>query len=294
MPNRQRRSRPARTATIALAVLGGAALAAAGLAAGGAWHWNRQTRRAVAALHATADLRAPSEPQRFEPGLLDGLPVPVARYFEFAITPGRPLVRGARIVHRGEFRTSPEGPWAPFHSVEHFTAAPPGFVWDASIRMMPLLGVRVRDSYIAGTGAMLGRVGAVLTVVDQRATPELSAGALHRWLAELAWLPTALLPGQGVEWTPIDETSATATVADAGTRVSLTVRFDPEGGIAEVSGERYRDVDGVPIPTPWRGRFHNYAMVDGMRIPLSGEVAWLLPEGPFTYWRGDVESAVYD
>jgi hypothetical protein len=31
-----------------------------------------------------------------------------------------------------------------------------------------------------------------------------------------------------------------------------------------------------------------------MMIPSGGEVAWLLPEGRFAYWRGRIVDAEYD
>ena len=50
--------------------------------------------------------------------------------------------------------------------------------------------------------------------------------------------------------------------------------------------ERARDVGGRFEPTPWEGRFADYAERDGMRVPLTGAVAWVLPEGRRDYWRG--------
>jgi hypothetical protein len=47
-------------------------------------------------------------------------------------------------------------------------------------------------------------------------------------------------------------------------------------------------VNGEIVPTPWEGRFWNYSERDGMRIPVDGEVAWLLPEGAKPYWRGRI------
>lgn len=32
---------------------------------------------------------------------------------------------------------------------------------------------------------------------------------------------------------------------------------------------------------------------DGMLVPLEGEVAWLLPEGPKPHWRGRIISLVH-
>jgi hypothetical protein len=31
-----------------------------------------------------------------------------------------------------------------------------------------------------------------------------------------------------------------------------------------------------------------------MRVPLDGEVAWLLPEGPKPYWRGRIAEIDYE
>jgi len=43
----------------------------------------------------------------------------------------------------------------------------------------------------------------------------------------------------------------------------------------------------APLP-PWRGRFWNCAGRDGMRVPIDGEVAWILPSGARPYWRGRI------
>ncbi len=51
---------------------------------------------------------------------------------------------------------------------------------------------------------------------------------------------------------------------------------------------RYRDVDGKCVPTPWEGHFRQYERVEGVMVPREGEVAWILPEGRLSYWRGRV------
>jgi hypothetical protein len=107
--------------------------------------------------------------------------------------------------------------------------------------------------------------------------------------------PTALLPGSDISWEPIDDDSARVTLVDANTSVSLVVRFGADGLIDSVySDGRYRDVDGVQIATPWEGRFWTYEERDGMLVPLDGEVAWLLPEGRWPYWRGHIDNIIYE
>jgi hypothetical protein len=38
--------------------------------------------------------------------------------------------------------------------------------------------------------------------------------------------------------------------------------------------------------------FGDYVKLGGISVPGGAEVSWELPEGPFTYWRGEVASLV--
>jgi uncharacterized protein DUF6544 len=265
-----------KTATLAT---GGLGLAIAVVLASGTVVWKRATARAISLLGV-----GPAEPARYARDQLEGLPAPVVRYFEFALTPGQPLVRRARVTQSGTFARSRDA-WVPFTAVEDFAVWPPGFVWDASIRMAPLLPARVRDSYLGGEGVMHGTLAGVVTIVDERGTPEMASSGLLRYLAEGAWLPTALLPSAGVRWEAVDDSTARATCTDRGTTVSMDVHFGPRGEIVGISAQRYRDEDGTPVLTPWRGSFGEYTRVQGMMVPLESEVGWLLSDGWFPYFR---------
>ena len=117
---------------------------------------------------------------------------------------------------------------------------------------------------------------------------------LMRFLAEAVWHPTSLLPSQGVRWEARDETSARATLAAEGRTVSLDFFFGPDGLVERVrSAGRIRTVGGAGIPTPWQVRVWGYALRDGLRIPLEGEVAWELPGGLRPYWRGRITAIVF-
>lgn len=227
---------------------------------------------------------------------LDELPPPVAQYFRWALTDGQPLVRSARITTAGEFNsTSSEDGWSPFQATQLFTTQPPGFVWDAAIRMAPGMSVRVRDRYQAGQGAMFAAVLGAVPVVDQSGAPELNAGALIRYLGEAAWLPTALLPSMGVAWTPIDDRSALATLTDSGTTVSLEFHFDDGGKLARIfTPARPREVNGAYENTAWQVTFFHFEQRDGMQIPVEAAVEWQLPDRSLPYWRGRIADTEYD
>lgn len=247
--------------------------------------WSRATARGVERLRADAARGDVPRVGYFSVEELAGLPAPVARYFTFALTPGQRLVRSATLRQEGEFAVRPEH-WAPFTAVEHFTVWPPGFLWDAKIRMAPLLSVRVRDSYEQGEGVMQGALAGVVPVVDQRGTPEMAAGSLLRYLAEAVWLPTALLPSGGVSWQAIDQSTARATLVDGDVQVSMVVEFGGRGEIVRISAQRHRDVNGHAELAPWIGEFGDYVRVEGMMVPVRGEVGWRLADGWTPYWRG--------
>jgi Family of unknown function (DUF6920) len=71
--------------------------------------------------------------------------------------------------------------------------------------------------------------------------------------------------------------------------------FDEQGVIESVRAEaRGRAIGRTVIPTPWEGRWSDYEFRDGMLIPLAGEVAWMLGEGPKPYWRGRITNVLYE
>ena len=274
--------------------VGGLVIAAAGTVAIGYAAWRRATASRVEALDAEARRRRAPDGQPFGKSKAANLPAPVARYLAFSLPEGQRRIRTARIHWTGEMRLQPDAPWSPYTAEQRFTSSPPGFVWDATVRMMPLVPVRVRDSYVGGEGRMLGRLASVVTVVNVAGTPEMAQGALARWLGEAAWLPTAFRPGEGVAWEAVDDSTARATVTDGAVGVSADFHFAPSGALTRMTAMRYRDVNGHGVLTPFEGRYSRYARFAGMMLPTSAEVAWLLPEGRFAYWRGTPSAVRYE
>jgi hypothetical protein len=225
---------------------------------------------------------------------LESVPEPVARYFRFALRGGSPAVRAATLRQTGTMRADAHSAWHRFTAVERFTTQPVGFTWDASMQVGPFNLLRVRDSYAAGEGASELTFGGIVPLLRRRGTPAMRSGALLRYLAELAWLPTALLPNERIAWSALEADRARVTLHDSGTTVGLDMTFAEDGSITSVRAERYRVVGGRFVLTPWIGRFSEYTRVHGMMIPLAGEVAWGLPDGPAVMWRGRLAGADYE
>lgn len=265
------------------------ALIFVGLNVGGAMRWTGATQAILARLEAK---RLPASPARYDPREIEGLPAPVQRYFSTVLTPGQSIVTAATLEHTGHFNLSPTGEqWKPFTSRQRVIVQRPGFLWDARIAMAPGVSVRVHDSYADGEGLLHAAVSGLFSVADLRGGGELARGELMRFFAEAAWYPTALLPSQGVRWTAVDELSANATLTDSALSITLLFRFDDAGLTTSMRAEARGRIVGKEVSSaPWEGTWSNHQRVDGMTVPLTGEVAWLLPEGRKTYWRGTVTS----
>lgn len=224
------------------------------------------------------------------------LPPPVARYFQHVLTDGQELIKTARIDQSGVLRTGTAAEsWSPFTASQIVVPPATGFLWNARIDMPLGTHVRVLDSYIGGVGA--GRVSllSAFAVASERGAPELNSGALHRYLAEGVWFPTALLPESGVVWSPIDDHSALATLTDRGTSVSLEFRFNEVGEVTSIySAGRFGQFDGGYKKIPWQGHLRDYHDRAGMRVPSYGEVGWYDDGVLQLVWKGEVTGAGYE
>ena len=275
-------------------LVAGALVAAAFAAAGyGASRWAQATHALLARLEAA---RVAAPVRVFDAAELEDLPPPVQRYFRAVLKEGQPIVATASVEHRGSFNMSAGGEqWKPFTSTQRVVTQRPGFVWDARIAMLPGLAVHVHDAYVAGEGILHPAILGLFTLVDLRGGGEVAQGELMRYFAEAAWYPTALLPSQGVAWAPVDDRSALAKLDDGSLSLTLLFRFNDDGLIESIRAEaRGRTVGRQIVMTPWQGRWSDYREHGGMRVPFSGEVAWLLPEGAKPYWRGTITALSYE
>ena len=246
--------------------------------------WQRATNAAVAGL-------GPGAAGVYSSNSIDMLPAPAARYFRRVLRDGQPLVRSAVATTDAEFFIN--GTWRPLRAVQHFTAVPPQFVWDARIEMMPLVDVRVRDSYIGERGGMRASMLGLYTLTDQAGTPELNQGALQRFLGEAVWFPTVLLPSETVTWSPRDDRSARVSIRDGDAQVGLVFEFEPEGFVTAMHGDRYREDNGRYSLQPWTIACDDYQARESLLIPLHCEVAWIRDGRTESYWRGRITSVSY-
>ena len=66
--------------------------------------------------------------------MLGGLPEPAQRYLRYTGIVGKPLVRAVYLRQQGTVRLAGQR-WIPLQPQEWFSVQPPGFVWDATMRV---------------------------------------------------------------------------------------------------------------------------------------------------------------
>jgi hypothetical protein len=278
-----------RQTTVVVGIAATAGLAAAA-AATGTVLWDREVAEILRELAAAR----PGPRTMFAPELLSELPELVRRYLTFALPPGQPPIARARIHQRGTMRPlASDARWNRFTAVGRFTLSPPGFLWIASMRVAPLLTMRIRDAYVHGRGISQAAVAGVIRFgASDEEQEQLASAALLRFLAESPWIPSALLPSETVHWTAVDERNARVALDDRTTSVSAQIGFGEYGEIVSVAAQRYA---GPAFGTlPWVGRFGGYERMSGMMSPTTAEVEWITTDGPVPVWRGRVVGAEYE
>ncbi len=197
---------------------------------------------------------------------LAGLPAPAAAMFRAAVAPATPLAVAARISMRGAIRLKR---WTPFAGTE-VLAPHAGFVW--AVRAGLVSGF---DRYADGEGEMRWKLLGLFPVV-RASGPDVSRSAAGRAAGEAVWVPTALLPRFGVEWSAEGDRRLVAVTRLGGHELRLALELDDRARVRAASFDRWGDPDGT-------GTFglHPFGMeatscdtFAGLTIPSSGQAGW--------------------
>ncbi|MCB9746508.1 MAG: hypothetical protein H6740_28290 [Alphaproteobacteria bacterium] len=197
-----------------------------------------------------------------------------------------PLPAGERVIlhQSGAMRLRPEGRWSPFTGEQWLAVGEVGFCWHARLRVAPLITAVVEDAFEGGHGRLDVKLWGALHFMHDDGS-EMDRGEAERYLAELPWNPGAFRRNPHLQFDAWGERTVRVFHGDAETWVDL--RFDELGDISGVYTETRVYADHGP--TPWEGHYRDYGELGGVRVPRHGEVSWLVPEGDFTYWRGQIE-----
>lgn len=193
------------------------------------------------------------------------------------------------MVQGAEMRLQPSQPFFHLDATQLTGTRTPGFVWHAAGTMSGFIPLQIVDSYVAGAGLLEVRIAGSIPVASGHGA-DIDKGEAMRFLAELAWNPDALL-NTSLLWRQIDGRTIEVALQTNGGAARVTLSFDAAGDIVAIeASDRPRAVGNASLPTRWIGRFSDYVQAAQYRWPRHGEISWVLPEGEFTYWRGNIAS----
>jgi len=267
---------------------------AAGLT-GALWYRASRSRRSILAEMTRLASRALEQPPQSIDLCRFAGPEPVARYLRQVIRRDT-AVRVAQLDQRGWLRTGGRSQrWMPFVASQVVSPGSCSFIWNASVGVIGNAGLRVLDRLIDGQGSGQVLLLSSMTIARSIGGHEMNAGALHRYLAETPWYPTALLPSPNLQWTPLDDSRAVATLSSGEASVSLEFRFGANGDLAGVcSPGRWGSFEGRFELRPWKGQFDKYEWIGGLKVPTQAAVGWYRNGQWNTAWAGSILRASYD
>lgn len=189
--------------------------------------------------------------------------------------------------HRATLATDQRRPPMAIEADQWLATRRADLLWVARGSMFGL-PVSVIDSVVDGVGLLEARLGGVLPVAKGIGA-DFDKGELQRYLSELPVHPDAILNNTQLRWRQIDDDEVEVTATSRTGPASVRLFFDPSGDIVGLeAADRPMTVGSTTVPTLWKGSFSRYRQFGRYRIPSYGEVSWMLPDGPFTYWKGEV------
>lgn len=239
--------------------------------------FQKHAKRAVARL-----VDGPGRPLLPRP--VSDLPEPVRRYLDRA-TGKAPWMPGWMLLDlRARMRFKPGRNWAPQAADLFIGTGEPAFVMMARTAGLPGLALYVNDYFVGGRGRTEARLWGSLPVFIKDKS-DLVHVDLYAYLAQIAWAPPALLCNRLLDMAEMEDGGVLLSLEDA----LVELKFDPSGDLVEVfAPARPRPMSGKVTPTPWRARYTDFTEMGGFRLPRRCQAAWLLEDGPFVYFEGEV------
>ncbi len=217
-------------------------------------------------------LARPDPPTRlFHPDQVADLPEVAQRYFRHAIAPGTPLYSVAELEMQGTFLLGDKHKFQRYDMSARQVLRPPDqFVWVPRLRSGATT-ITGSDGLVSGEAWTRFWLFGLIPVANTKSSPDLVQSAQFRAAVEGAlWLPTALLPENGVKWEQVGQDQARVTISHVKPELVLFLTFSADGAVREVVGQRWSNANSEQRfqLQPFGGRFIAEATFQGLTIPV--------------------------
>lgn len=179
--------------------------------------------------------------------------------------------------------------WHAFTARQTMAVTSCGFSWHA--RFWPLGYLSVTDALQAGRGQLDVTVLGLFPVMRCKPSVALTKGEMQRYLAELPYAPDAMLHNRALSWRVEDANQIAVSCGPAAMQTEVVFALDADGRVASATAaDRPRSMTAPHLPTPWRGEFSDYRLIQDRWVPFAAQVAWVIDGVEVPYWRGVLSS----
>lgn len=254
------------------------------------WNFDRKVKKEISQI---IEQRSPAKQEVVTEKMAGHLPKPVQLWLSRSGIVGKEMIQTVHLKQRGWMRMSPEKKtWIETSAEQFFNIDRPAFIWQVKMHMMPLVPVSGRDKFVDGKGHMLIKAFSLVNAVDAT-DKKTDQGTLQRYLAEICWFPWAALSPY-IKWETVDDRTAKATMNYNDTEGSVTFYFSEHGDMIRCEADRYMGSGKEAKLEKWVVTSKEYAVRNGIKIPIKSEVTWQLAEGDFTWYRLEITDIKYD
>ena len=194
-----------------------------------------------------------------------------------------------RLRQTGQMKDVGATRWMTFRATQTMSSRTCDFDWRA--RFGPLGVIHVRDAFQNGEGHLTVKALGLIPIVRTPSSAQLSRGELMRYLAELAWVPDAILLNNELRWRQDGPDTLAVSAGTGETAAEVVLTLDSQGRVAGAFAPNR--ALGLKPPyqlTPWRGRFSDYRRCQNMWLPFAGEVGWEIDSKLTIYFQCQVEA----
>lgn len=220
------------------------------------------------------------------------LPEPVKNWLRNSGAIGKPYISVGKVTQTAQLRMKAEQErWMSATAIQHTTIDSPGFIWTVDVKMNGLINFQGRDKFESGKGEMLIKMNSLINIVHEKGE-KLDEASLQRFLGEMVWFPSLALSPY-INWEPINDSAAKATMAYKGTKGSGTFYFNSNGDVIKFSAMRFKGNRTEDVRHEWIMNITDYKTFDGIKVPARMTSTWKLDKTDWTWLKLEISEIKY-
>jgi hypothetical protein len=221
------------------------------------------------------------------------LPESVQKWLKISGVVGREKIQSVWLKQNVRMKMKPgQKNWNDAVAEQYFTIRNPAFIWKVKMNMFSFISIAGRDKFEKGKGEMMIKMFSLFNLVNEKGL-RMDEGTMQRFLGEIVWFPSAALSPH-IQWEPIDNYSAKATMNYRGTKGSGTFTFNEKGDFIKYSTMRYKGNSTDSKRYEWVINANERTEFNGITIPAKMDATWVLDEGNWKWLEIEILDIKYN